>query len=178
MSFTAGQCCLQGQSLWQYPDLCLDCQIRIIHSTKIFQSEKVIAASESPMVMRIKRTIDIAMSNFEEIVGFSVFDYEARVAYASDNMDIQHDISALLQAWNQGQTSITVKHFPMIIAQATKSDLVAISTDGAISLVIGTGKGIWFVAVFVPMDANKESILKECIQAAKNLESSVSVFDV
>jgi hypothetical protein len=130
------------------------------------------------MAMRIKRTIDIAVSNYEEIIGYSVFDYEGRVVHESENMQIQSDVPAVLQAWNGGVNSLSVKHFPMIVAQADKSGFVAISTDGSISLVVGTGKGVWFVSVFVPMNVDKNPILNECIQAAKNLESSVSVFDV
>ena len=38
--------------------------------------------------MRIKRTIDIAMSNYSEILGSCVFTYEGRVAYTTEKMQI------------------------------------------------------------------------------------------
>ncbi len=128
--------------------------------------------------MRIKRTVDIAMSNYTEITGFSVFSYEGKVAYASDNMDIANETSLIIQAWNGHLLNFTLKNVSFITALATEQGFVAINPDGAISLICGTNKGVWFVAVFAPMDVDKEGILKECIQAAKNLEVSVSIFDV
>lgn len=128
--------------------------------------------------MRIKRTIDVAMSNYTEITGFSVFNCEGKVAYASDNMDISNELAAIIQAWNGHQPSFMLKNLSFITALSTEHGFVAINPEGAVSLIVGTNKGVWFVAVFAPMDVDKEGILKECIQAAKNLEVSVSVFDV
>jgi len=130
------------------------------------------------MVMRVKRTIDIAMSNYTEIIGFCVFTYEGRVAYASDNMQISEDINTLVQAWNGQFQNFQLKGVSFVTAFTTEQGFVAINPDGAVSLICGTGKGVWFISVFVPMDVDKEGILKECIQAAKNLEASVSIFDI
>ncbi|MHA2179145.1 MAG: hypothetical protein ACXAAK_12430 [Candidatus Thorarchaeota archaeon] len=128
--------------------------------------------------MRIKRTIDIAMSNYTEITGFSVFNCEGKVAYASENMDISNELASIIQAWNGHQSNFMLKNISFISALSTEQGFVAINPEGAVSLICGTNKGIWFVTVFAPMDVDKEGILKECIQAAKNLEVSVSVFDV
>ncbi len=128
--------------------------------------------------MRVKRTIDIAMGNYTEIKGFSVFSYEGNVAYASDNMDIANEIVSIIQAWNGHQPNFILKNISFITALRTEHGFVAINPDGAVSLICGTNKGVWFVAVFAPMNVDKEGILKECIQAAKNLEVSVSIFDV
>lgn len=128
--------------------------------------------------MRIKRTIDIAISNYTEITGFSVFNCEGKVAYASENMDISNEIATIIQAWNGYQPNFMLKNISFISALSTEQGFVAINPEGAVSLICGTNKGIWFVTVFAPMDVDKEGILKECIQAAKNLEVSVSVFDV
>lgn len=128
--------------------------------------------------MRIKRTIDIAMSNYTEITGFSVFSFEGKVAYASDNMDIANEVSLIIQAWNGHLPSFTLKNVSFIPALTNEQGFVAINPDGAICLICGTNKGVWFVAVFAPMDVDKEGILRECIQAAKNLEVSVSIFDI
>lgn len=130
------------------------------------------------MVMRVKRTIDIAMSNYTEIIGFSVFTYEGRVAYASDNMQISDDINTLVQAWNGQFQNFQLKGVSFVTALKTAQGFVAINPEGAVSLICGTGKGVWFIAVFAPMDVDKEGILKECIQASKNLEASVSIFDI
>lgn len=130
------------------------------------------------MVMRIKRTIDIAMSNYTEIIGFSVFTYEGRVAYASDNMEIASEIGTIIEAWNGHQRNFTIKNISFVTALTTEQGFVAINPEGAVSLICGTNKGVWFVSVFVPMDVDKDGILRECIQAAKNLEVSVSIFDV
>jgi len=130
------------------------------------------------MVMRVKRTIDIAMSNYTEIIGFSVFTYEGRVAYASDNMQISDDINTLVQAWNGQFQNFQLKGVSFVTALKTEQGFVAINPEGAVSLICGTGKGVWFIAVFAPMDVDKEGILKECIQASKNLEASVSIFDL
>ncbi|MBN2230950.1 MAG: hypothetical protein JW779_15300 [Candidatus Thorarchaeota archaeon] len=128
--------------------------------------------------MRVKRTIDIAMSNYTEIVGFSVFTYEGKVAYASDNMEIGDDIPTFIQAWNGQYQNFVLKGVSFITALRTNQGFVGINPDGAVSLICGTGKGVWFVSVFAPMDVDKEGILKECIQAAKNLETTVSIFDI
>ena len=130
------------------------------------------------MVMRVKRTIDIAMSNYTEIIGFCVFTYEGRVAYASDNMQISGDINTLVQAWNGQFQNFQLKGVSFVTALTTEQGFVAINPEGAVSLICGTGKGIWFISVFAPMDVDKEGILKECIQASKNLEASVSIFDI
>ena len=130
------------------------------------------------MVMRVKRTIDIAMSNYTEIVGFCVFTYEGRVAYASDNMQISGDINTLIQAWNGQFQNFQLKGVSFVTALTTEQGFVAINPEGAVSLICGTGKGVWFISVFAPMDVDKEGILKECIQASKNLEASVSIFDI
>jgi hypothetical protein len=130
------------------------------------------------MDAQIKRTIDIAVSNYEEIQGFCVFTYEGRVAYASENMDIVHDISTISQAWNEQFSEFIIKGMPFVVVLRTSHEFVAINPDGAISFICGTGKGVWFVAVFAPMDSDKEGVLRECIQAAKNLEISVSIFGI
>ncbi len=129
--------------------------------------------------MRIKRAIDIAMSNYTEIIGACVFDYEGRIVYTTENMHLEEqDIATILHAWNTGQQTFTVKMIEFLTALRERDGFVAINPDGAVSLIVGTGKGIWFVACFAPMTEDKVGILRECIQAAKNLESSVSVFDV
>ncbi len=130
------------------------------------------------MVMRIRRTIDIAISNYTEIVGFCVFTYEGKVAYASDNMDIAQDIPTIIDAWNGKHERFTMKHVEFLAALASEREFVAINPEGSISFICGTGKGVWFVSVFAPMNVDKSGILRECIQAAKNLESSVSIFDI
>ncbi|MHA1926054.1 MAG: hypothetical protein ACW974_09075, partial [Candidatus Thorarchaeota archaeon] len=131
------------------------------------------------MVMRIKRTVDIAMSNYEGIIGSSVFSYEGRVAYATDNMQLDvHDLHAIFSAWNDGSTNFSVKHISFMTAMAETNGFVAINPEGAISLIVGTGKGVWFVSCFASMDQDKSGILRECVQAAKLLETSVSVLDV
>ncbi len=130
------------------------------------------------MVIRVKRTIDIAMANYTEIIGFSVFTYEGRVAYASDNMDISGEIGAIIQSWNGQSQQFMLKGISLIAALTTNQGFVAINPDGAVSFICGTGKGVWFVSVFAPMDVDKQGILRECVQAAKNLETSVSIFDI
>jgi hypothetical protein len=131
------------------------------------------------MVMRIKRTVDIAMSNYDGIIGSSVFSYEGKVAYATDNMQLDsHDLLAILSAWNGGTSNFIVKRISFLTAMAEKDGFVAINPDGAISLIVGTGKGVWFVSCFAPMNQDKSGILRECIQAAKLIETSVSVLDI
>lgn len=130
------------------------------------------------MVMRVKRTIDIAMSNYTEIIGYCVFTYEGKVAYSSDNMEISSEVNTIVQAWNGQFQNFHLKGLSFISALRTEQGYVAINPEGAVSLICATGKGVWFVSVFVPMDVDKEGILRECIQAAKNLETSVSIFDI
>ncbi len=131
------------------------------------------------MVLRIKRTIDIAMSNYAGIIGFCVFTYEGQVAYASENMQLDsQSLSAVLDAWDRFQPRFIVKNVPFLTAKADKNGFVAINPDGATSLIAGTGKGVWFVSCFAPMDEDKNGIMRECIQSAKLLESSVSVLDL
>jgi len=130
------------------------------------------------MVMRVKRTIDIAMSNYSEIIGYCVFTYEGKVAYASDNMEISGEVNTIVQAWNGHFQNFQLKGLSFVSALKTDQGFVAINPEGAVSLICATGKGVWFVSVFAPMDVDKEGILRECIQAAKNLETSVSIFDI
>lgn len=130
------------------------------------------------MTARMKRTIDIAITNYAEIVGFCVFTYEGKLVYASENMDISGQIEAIIRAWNAEFQQFTLKGVPFITVLTTSQGFVAVNPDGTVGLICGTGKGIWFVSVFVPMDVDKEGILRECIQAAKSLETSVSIFDV
>jgi hypothetical protein len=131
------------------------------------------------MVMRIKRTIDIAMSNYEGIIGSAVFSYEGRVAYATENMQLDaNDLHAIFSSWNGGTASFNVKQVSFLTAMTEKNGFVAINPEGAVGLIVGTGKGVWFVSCFAPMDQDKTGILRECIQAAKVLETSVSVLDV
>ncbi|TFH04653.1 MAG: hypothetical protein E4H14_14290 [Candidatus Thorarchaeota archaeon] len=130
------------------------------------------------MAMRVRRTIDIAVSNYTEIIGFCAFTYERKVAYASDNMEIGGELETIIQAWNGQFQTFQMKGVSFITALSTEQGFVAINPDGAVSLICATGKGVWFVSVFAPMDVDKEGILKECIQAAKNLETSVSIFDI
>ena len=131
------------------------------------------------MVMRIKRTIDIAMSNYEGIIGSAVFSFEGRVAYATENMLLDaNDLHAIFSAWNGGTTNFNVKQIPFLTAMTEKDGFVAINPEGAIGLMVGTGKGVWFVSCFAPMDQDKSGILRECIQAAKLLEASVSVLNM
>ena len=131
------------------------------------------------MAMRIKRTAEIVMSNYDCISGTCVFSYEGKIGYMSENMAFtENDIKLILEAWNGKFQSFTVKHVPFIMALNEISGMVAVNPDGATSLIMGTGKGVWYVTAFAPMDKDKFGIMKECIQAAKNLESSVSIFDI
>jgi hypothetical protein len=129
------------------------------------------------MVMRVKRTVNIITSNYEEILGTCVFTYDGRVVYASENMQIQEDIQEILEAWKAGEQSFSAKNLTFIVAMNSNDSFVGINPEGAVGFICGTGKGVWFVSAFIPMDADKSGILRECVQAAKNLETSVSVFD-
>ncbi|MHA1770468.1 MAG: hypothetical protein ACTSYL_12155 [Candidatus Thorarchaeota archaeon] len=130
-------------------------------------------------MMRIKRTIDIAMNNYENIIGACVFDYEGRVVYTTENMNLApDDTTTIMEAWRRQNQTFQVKGINFISALTEKNGFVAINPDGAVTLIAGTDKGVWFVSAFAPMDVDKTGILRECIQAAKNLERSVSVFDV
>jgi hypothetical protein len=131
------------------------------------------------MVMRIKRTVDIAMSNYEGIIGSCVFSYEGNIAYSTTNMELDPaDLVAIFEAWNGQTSSFTVKLIQFMPAMREDSGFVAINPEGAVALIVGTGKGVWFVSCFAPMDQDKSGILRECIQAAKLLETSVSVLDI
>ena len=118
------------------------------------------------------------MSNYTELLGYSVFTYEGKVALHSDNMDIADWLPTIIHAWNGHLPEFTLKNLIFRTALNTEREFVAINPEGATSFICGTGKGVWFVAFFAPMDADKSGILRECIQAAKNLETSVSVFDI
>ena len=126
------------------------------------------------MVMRIKRTIDIAMSNYSEILGSCVFTYEGRVAYATENMQIAQDVPAILTSWQQQMQTFAVSGMTFLSALTTENGFVGINPEGALCFICGTGKGVWFVSVFTRMDTDKSGILRECVQVAKNIENSVS----
>ena len=131
------------------------------------------------MAMRVKRTVDIALSNYDCITAACAITYERKVGYATENMQLSSDeIDQIIRGWNTENSNLMIKHIPFIVALHDKQGLVAINPEGATSLVVGTGKGVWFVCVFVPMDQDKFGIMHECVQAAKNLETSVSIFDV
>lgn len=131
------------------------------------------------MVIRIKRTIDIAMSNYEGIIGSCVFSYEGKVAYQTENMALDPaDLVAIFESWNGQRSGFAVKHIQFMPAMREDSGFVAINPKGAVALIVGTGKGVWFVSCFAPMDQDKSGILRECIQAAKLLETSVSILDI
>ena len=131
------------------------------------------------MVMRIKRTAEIVLSNYDCISGLCVFSYEGKIGYKSENMPLtEPDIKIILEAWNGKFQDFTVKYVPFIMALNDKNGLVAVNPDGATTLIMGTGKGVWYVTAFAPMDQDKFGIMKECVQASKNLESSVSIFDI
>jgi len=159
------------------PEFILIFQYDELHSRKLFL-QKINGIFDFTMAMRVKRTIDIAMSNYTEIIGFSVFTYEGRVAYASENMEISGEIDTIVQAWNGQYQNFSLKGLSFLTALKTNQGFVAINPEGAVSLICGTGKGVWFVSVFTPMDVDKDGILRECIQASKNLEASVSIFDI
>ena len=126
------------------------------------------------MVMRIKRTIDIAKSNYSEILGSCVFTYEGRVAYATENMQIAQDVPAILASWQQQMQTFAVGGMAFLSALTIENGFVGINPEGALCFICGTGKGVWFVSIFTHMDTDKSGILRECVQAAKNIESSVS----
>lgn len=131
------------------------------------------------MVARIKRIVDIAMSSCDGIIGSCVFTHERKLAYHTDNMRLlQTDLAAMFDSWNAHSSKFTVKNIEFIPVLKRDDGFVAINPDGAIALIVGTGKGVWFVSCFAPMDQDKTGILRECVQAAKLLEASVSIFDV
>jgi len=111
------------------------------------------------MVMRVKRTIDIAMSNYTEIIGFSVFTYEGKVVYASDNMNISEDIGIIINAWNGVFQQFSLKGVSFLSALSTNQGFVAINPDGAVSFICGTGKGVWFVFLRQWMWIRRESFV-------------------
>ncbi len=131
------------------------------------------------MSVRIKRTVDIAMANYECITAACALTYERKIGYATENMQLSVDeVDQIIRAWNGEVSNLMIKHISFLVALHDKQGIVAINPEGATSLIAGTGKGVWFVCVFVPMDQDKFGIMNECVQAAKNLESSVSVFEV
>ncbi len=131
------------------------------------------------MSVRVKRTVEIAMSNYDCITGACAITYERKIGYATDNMRLTHEeIDQIIRAWDVQVSSLMVKHIPFLVALHDKHGIVAINPDGSTSLIAGTGKGVWFVCAFAPMDQDKFGIMNECVQAAKNLETSVSVFDI
>ena len=67
------------------------------------------------MVMRVKRTAEIIMSNYVEILGSCVFTYEGQIAYANENMQILEDIPAILEAWKEGLQTFSVKNMAFIV---------------------------------------------------------------
>lgn len=131
------------------------------------------------MSMRVKRTVDILLSNYDEISAACAFSYERKIAYTTENMQLTpEEADLILRAWNGEFTNFSVKHMPLMVALCDERGLVTVNTEGATSMILGTGKGVWFVCVFASMDADKFGIMQECVQAAKNLEASVSIFDV
>lgn len=135
--------------------------------------------ADIPMALRIKRSIEIMLSNFEYISGACAATYERAIGYSTDNMKMTNDeVDQIIRAWNGQLQNLTVGYVPLLVAFVDSHSLVAINPDGATSLVVGTGKGVWFVCAFIPMDQDKSGVMRECIQVAKNLEASVSVFDI
>jgi hypothetical protein len=131
------------------------------------------------MSARIQRTVQIAMSNYSEITGACVFSVEGKTGYMTENLQLKkNDFELLVKAWNGELNQFVVKNIPFITVLNSKSSLVAINPSGATSMIMATGKGVWFMIVFAPTDADKSGILRECIQAAKNLETSVSIYDI
>lgn len=119
------------------------------------------------------------MSNYSEITGACVFSVENNPGYMTENLHLKKDdFYTLVRAWNGEVSQFMVKNIPFITVLNSDKSLVAINPSGATSIIMATGKGIWFVIAFAPMDADKSGILRECIQAAKNLETSVSIYDV
>jgi hypothetical protein len=130
------------------------------------------------VVNTIKRTIRIIQSNYPSIRGACVFTSEGRIAFQTENMQLGTDASRLLQVWQQNQKEFTIKHLNFVTALRDKNSFVGINPSGATSIICGTGRGTWYVAVFVPMDVDKTSILKECQRAAKSIESTTSIFSI
>ncbi len=131
------------------------------------------------MAMRVKRTVEIAMSNYDCISGACAITYERNIGYSTENMQLSsEEADQIVRAWNGEISNLMIKHIPFIVALHDKHGVVAINPEGATSLVAGTGKGVWFVCCFAPMDQDKFGLMNECVQAAKNLETSVSIFDV
>ncbi|MBS3794484.1 MAG: hypothetical protein KGY80_06290 [Candidatus Thorarchaeota archaeon] len=130
------------------------------------------------MVNTIKRTIRIIQSNYPSIRGACVFTSEGKIAFQTENMQLGSDASKLLQVWRKNETEFTIKHITFVTALRNKNSFVAINPSGATSIICGTGRGTWYVAVFVPMDEDKNSILKECQRAAKSIASTTSIFSL
>lgn len=119
------------------------------------------------------------LSNFEFISGACAATYERAIGYSTDNMKMpEEEIDQIIRAWNGQIQSLTIGYVPLLVAFVDSHSLVAINPDGATSLVVGTGKGVWFVCAFIPMNQDKSGVMRECIQVAKNLETSVSVLDI
>lgn len=138
-----------------------------------------ILQGENKSMMRIKRTVEVAMSNYEGIIGITVFNCEGKISYASENMQLTlEDVTTIVYSWTENIPNFTVKHMPFITALSEQNGIVGVNPDGAVSIIVGTGKGVWYVAAFAAMDEDKFGILRECVQAAKNLESSVSIDDI
>ena len=61
------------------------------------------------MNTRVKRTVDIAMSNYENIVGCCAFTYEGKLAYFTENMNIPDDIPMIIEIWSTSGPLLIVK---------------------------------------------------------------------
>lgn len=131
-----------------------------------------------PVVSTIERTIQIMQDNYPSISGVCVFTAEGKTAFATDNMRLGSHATELLQVWEKNKSEFTIKHIKFLTALRNKNGFVGINPSGATSLVCATGRGAWYVAVFIPMDKDKHSILKECRRAAKSIESTTSVFSI
>ncbi len=119
------------------------------------------------------------MTNYSEISGACVFSVEGKSGYMTENLQLKtQDFDILIKAWNGETSRFVVKNIRFITVLNNDSSLVAINPSGATSIIMATGKGVWFMIAFAPMDADKSGILRECIQAAKNLEASVSIYDI
>ncbi|MFW9953578.1 MAG: hypothetical protein ACFFD3_03415 [Candidatus Thorarchaeota archaeon] len=131
------------------------------------------------MSVRVKRAIDIMISNYDCILGACAFTYERKLGFSTENMQLsEEELNLILRAWAGELQQFTLKYMNLLVALNDKQGLVTINPQGATSLVMGTGKGIWYVCAFVPMDQDKFGIMNECVQAAKNLETSVSIFEI
>ena len=96
------------------------------------------------------------------------------MAYATENMQIAQDVPPILASWQRQVQSFTVGGMTFLSALKIENGFVGIRPEGALCFICGTGKGVWFVSIFTRMDTDKSGILRECVQAAKSIESSVS----